>query len=319
MASQEHPEVITIPGDIEEEEEDDWPESGPVNLQEAKKYMDHINDVFDTMAEMLHSDNKDALPKCIRTFKKLIAKDWHSMTNANPEVVIRSIYNLACIYLHQHITKGGIDIVIPDEELPSGKDFVEKLLEKRWKQEELELITGIFDSACEAHSHLATVTANLSSLAKVTDQETLKLIMKSAVWPLIQMNVPEGFLDPIKDKEPQTSEQELAKKIKKMILPRHKSACFKHELKNGLMRILAVAVWLKLKRKYFSTGTAKEACELFQVRVKQLSRVLTGHKYLGGKKTSVQRGWGKKRKDASSADTAKGTWKSRDDKDELPK
>ena len=92
MASQEHPEVVTIPDDIEEEK-NDWPESGPVNLQEAKKYMDHINDVFDTMAEMLHSDNKDALPKCIRTFKKLIAKDWYSMTDADPEVVIRSIYD----------------------------------------------------------------------------------------------------------------------------------------------------------------------------------------------------------------------------------
>ena len=122
--------------------------------------------------------------------------------------------------------------------------------------------------------------------------------MKSAVWPLIQMNVPEGFLDPVKDKKPQTSEQELAEKVEKMILPRHKSACFKHELKNGPTRILAVAVWLKLKRKYFSTGTAKVACELFQVRVKQLSRVLTGHKYLGGKKTPVQKEWGKKRKDA---------------------
>ena len=268
MASQEHPEVITIPDNVEEEEEDDWPESGPVNLQEAKKYMDCINDVFDTMAEMLHSDNKDALPKCIRTFKKLIVKDWHSMTDANPEVVIRSIYDPACIYLHQHITQDGIDIVIPDEELPSGKVFVTKLLEKRQKQEGLELIVGIFNSACEAHSHLATVAANLSSLAKVTDWETLKLIMKGAVQPLIQMNVPEGLLDPIKDKEPQTLEQELAKEIENMILPRHKSACFKHKPKNGPMRILAAAVWLKLKRKYFSTGTAKEACELFQFRVR---------------------------------------------------
>ena len=233
MALQELPEVITILDDVEEEEEDDWPESGPVNLQEAKKYMDHINDVFDTMAEMLHSNNKDALPKCIRTFKKLIAKDWHSMTDADPEVVIRLIYDLTCIYLCQHVTKGGIDIMVPDEEPPSGKDFVRKLPEKRWKQEELELIIRIIDSACEAHSHLAMVTANLSSLAKVTDQETLKLIMKSAVWPLIQMNVPEGFLDPVKDKEPQTLEQELAEKIERMILPRHKSVCFKHELKNG--------------------------------------------------------------------------------------
>ena len=166
---------------FEEEEEDDWPESGPVNLQKAKAYTDHINDVFNTMVEMLHSDNKDTLPKCIRTFKKLIVKDWHSMTYANPKVVIRSIYDPACIYLHQHITKGGINIVVPDEEPPSGKDFIRKLPENRWKQEELELIIEIFNSTCEAHSHLAMVTANLSSLAKVTDWETLKLIMKSVV------------------------------------------------------------------------------------------------------------------------------------------
>ena len=124
MASQEPPEVITILDNVEEEEEDDWPESGPVNLQEAKAYMDCINDVFDAMAEMLHNNNKDTLPKCIRTLKKLIAKDWHSMTDADPEVVIRSIHNLTCIYLWQHITKGGIDIVFPDEEPPSGQDFV---------------------------------------------------------------------------------------------------------------------------------------------------------------------------------------------------
>ena len=46
--------------------------------------------------------------------------------------------------------------------------------------------------------------------------------------------------------------------------------------------ILAVAVWLKMSRKYFNEGTAKEACERFDVSAKQLSRVLTGRKYLGG-------------------------------------
>ena len=63
-------------------------------------------------------------------------------------------------------------------------------------------------------------------------------------------------------------------------------------------------------------GMAKEACELFQVREKQLSRVLTGHKYLGGKKTPVQKGKGKKRKDALPTDTVKGTKKNRDNRDE---
>ena len=66
------------------------------------------------------------------------------------------------------------------------------------------------------------------------------------------------------------------------------------------------------ERKYFPAGTVKEACKLFQVRAKQLSRVLMGHKYLGGKKTPAQRG--KKRKDAPPADITKGTKKSRDDR-----
>ena len=42
------------------------------------------------------------------------------------------------------------------------------------------------------------------------------------------------------------------------------------------------AVWLKMSKKYFNEGTTKEACECFDVQAKQLSRVLTGKKYLGG-------------------------------------
>ena len=88
MASKDPPKVITIPDDKEDkEEEEDWPESGPVNVNEAQKYINQINEIFDGMAEMLHSD-KDALPKCICNFHKLIMKHWHSMANADAEVVI---------------------------------------------------------------------------------------------------------------------------------------------------------------------------------------------------------------------------------------
>ena len=59
MASNKPPKVVTIPD--EEEEEEDWTETHPVNMAEAKHYTDHINDIFNTMADMLH-DNKDALP-----------------------------------------------------------------------------------------------------------------------------------------------------------------------------------------------------------------------------------------------------------------
>ena len=66
-----------------------------------------------------------------------------------------------------------------------------------------------------------------------------------------------------------------------MILPTSNAPCLAHEPKNGPTHVLAVAVWLKLNHKYFNEGTAKDACDQFKVRAKQLSRVLTGRKYLG--------------------------------------
>ena len=76
-----------------------------------------------------------------------------------------------------------------------------------------------------------------------------------------------------------------------MILPASNAPCLAHEPKNGPTCVLAVAVWLKLNRKYFNEGMAKEACNQFKVRAKQLSRVLTGRKYLGytGKETQGHR------------------------------
>ena len=81
-----------------------------------------------------------------------------------------------------------------------------------------------------------------------------------------------------------------------MILPTPNAPCLAHEPKNSPTHILVVVVWLKLNHKYFNEGTAKEACDRFEVRAKQLSRVLTGRKYLGG--TQV-----KKRKATETATT----------------
>ena len=91
------------------------------------------------------------------------------MATTDANIIIKLIYDPACIYLHQHVSKGGVDVVIPEEEPLAWRDFLWKLPEKRCKLEEIKLIIGIFDHACEAHSHLATAATNFSSLAKVMD------------------------------------------------------------------------------------------------------------------------------------------------------
>ena len=47
-------------------------------------------------------------------------------------------------------------------------------------------------------------------------------------------------------------------------------------------QLLAAAVWLNLKHKFFNGGMAKEACTTFEVQAKQLSKLLLGKVYLGG-------------------------------------
>ena len=89
-------------------------------------------------------------------------------------------------------------------------------------------------------------------------------------------------MNPVEDKKAKMTEEEKMEKVRKTVLPIPNAPCLAHEPQNSLTCILTAAVWLKMSKKYFNEGTAKEVCEHFDVQAKQLSRVLTGKKYLGG-------------------------------------
>ena len=134
----------------------------------------------------------------------------------------------------------------------------------------MAFIVDIFSHVAQAHQHLSEVCANVAALAKITDKTTLMSVINGAVWPLVQLNIPEVFLNPIEDKKALTSEEEKKEKVKKTVLPIPDATCLKHERRNGPTRILTVALWLKMSQKYFNEGTAREACKQFNVRAKQL-------------------------------------------------
>ena len=268
--------------ELVEEEEEEWPEAGAQNVAEAEQYQDKINNIFDHLSILIHQDTKTALSQTIQNFKKVITKQWDSMGAADTDVVLRTIKDPTALYLRQHLMAGGIEVVDPPEEIPSGEEFLRQLPERARQAEETAFIVDIFNHAGQAHQHLSEVCVNVAALAKIIDKTTLMTVINGAVRPLVQLNVPEGFLNPIEDKKAPTSEEEKKEKVKKTVLPVPNATCLKHEPQNGPTRILTAAVWLKLSRKYFNKGMAKEACKWFLVRAKQLSRVLTGRKYLGG-------------------------------------
>ena len=202
---------------------------------------------------------------------------------------------------HPQINKGSNNVILeaafdgqghqgggPPEELPSGQEFLRQLPEWARQAEEMAFIVNIFSHAAQAHEHLSEVCVNIAALAKITDKTTLMSVINGAIQPLVQLNIPEGFLNPMEDKKSKTTEEEKRDKVRKMVLPIPDATCLKPEPRNSLTCILTAVVWLKMSRKYFNEGTVKEACELFNVRAKQLSRaitairVLTGKKYLSG-------------------------------------
>ena len=95
------------------EEEEEWPEVGAQNPEEAEQYTEKINNVFDHLSTLIHQDTKSALGQTIQNFKKIVVRQWAAMGDANVDVVLKTIRDPTAVYLQQHLTGRGIEVVDP--------------------------------------------------------------------------------------------------------------------------------------------------------------------------------------------------------------
>ena len=197
-------EIIKVPDD----DPDDFPNSGPQNPVEAQSYRDKIETIMDTFSDLLADNCKDALRLTITSLKKLMVKHWQQMAEADVEVVLKSIHDPSCVYLCQHLTMEGVDMMEPATEVPEGWTFLRQLPEKVWKTEVQELIVMCFNHLLEVHAHMLSFVANMSSLAKIANPETFDMVMKAAARLMIQINVPEHYLSLVQDAPPKTTAEE---------------------------------------------------------------------------------------------------------------
>ena len=102
------------------------------------------------------------------------------MAKADVDVVLQSIHDSSCVYLHQHLTTEGVNVVQPATDIPEGWTFLSQLPEKVWKMEVWELIVSCFNHLLKAHAHMSSFVANISLLAKITNPETFNMVMKAA-------------------------------------------------------------------------------------------------------------------------------------------
>ena len=189
MAAKDDPVVELI-----EEEEEEWPEVGAQNPEEAEQYTERINNVFDHLSELIHQDTKMALGQTIQNFKKIVVRQWAAMGDADVDVILKTIKDPTAVYLRQHLTSGGVEVVDPPEEVPTGQEFLWQLPERARRAKEKAFIIDIFNHAAQAHRHLSEVCANVSALAKVTDKATLLSVINGAVCTCLYSSTsPRGF------------------------------------------------------------------------------------------------------------------------------
>ena len=72
-------------------------------------------------------------------------------------------------------------------------------------------------------------------------------------------------------------------KLRQTLLPQERNAALRKEPRNNTTRLLAALVYLKLKKRYLNEGTWADMAEKCDVKPKALSKLISGHKYLGGK------------------------------------
>ena len=185
------------------------------------------------------------------------------MAEANVDVVLKSIHDPSCVYLHQHLTTEGVDVLELATDVPEGWTFLRQLPKKVWKMEVWELIMTCFNHLSEAHTHMSSFMANISSLAKIANPETFNMVMKAAAQLMIQINIPEHYLSLVQDPPSKTTAEECLSWLEKVLLPWPSSLT--QEPWYRPTRLLAAAVWLHLKCKFFNGGTTKEACTVFEV------------------------------------------------------
>ena len=91
---------------------------------------------------------------------------------------------------------------------------------KKLSQPAINNIISLFDQLSEAHAHMATAAANLSLIDKIFNTETFYMILRVSIRAMVQLTIPECFLDPIWDPDTDTLRDTMMHKIEWDLLPK---------------------------------------------------------------------------------------------------
>ena len=151
-------------------------------------------------------------------------------------------------------------------------------------------ISDIFFKLAEAHKAYSEAAQGLAELASSVTPEQYTMFLVASAMPMIQVVVPGQLMGPLSPPQIHQTKTltaighaELIKYMKSRILPDPYSSELSEASENSATRVLAAAVFLKIEKLYFDDITSRmDASRLFNCKVSQLTKAITGIEYKSG-------------------------------------
>ena len=194
---------------------------GHMNMKEAEDYTQQLEEIFNKFKMEIKNDNGDALAHTISTLKDHTAKLTPAMGEVDTQAVLQCFSEPTCITLRESLGPKWVQEIDPEADISSGEDVLNQILKEKIKPAIQGHCVMLFDNTSMATGYMSAACANLSSLAKITDEATFRVILAMSVRPLVQLNIPPGILNPLEDKKIEAGREKKMAQVKKALLPSH--------------------------------------------------------------------------------------------------
>ena len=267
----------------------------------TQKFLDYIaqalNNFDDEVFSFAGKQREIAYHNFATYYKDALTAIWPKAADASIETVLTSITDKQLQELKRMARLLKPDqpqlTVVTEKRTVPALDNILGAMTSHLPQQDLpstevcELISTIFSDLSTAHGFQAKAARGIADLATLITPEQMTLILAAAVPPTIQLVLPPNTTSPLSTPPPppttvatEAGQKDVINYCKKNILP--DPVCF-HCEKKAPTRVLAVAIFCTLERKYFDEKTPQaEIASLFQITTAQLTKAITGVDYESG-------------------------------------
>ena len=208
------------------------------------------------------------------------------MKEASATDVLKSIKDPTCLMLHKgsEQVEQLLEEIIPDKEIPSRQSVVGGAVKAgNLTSEKRDLITELFEVMEVAYDHEARACSCLVRLSKTLNAQQLQVMLQASIRPLITLKVLPKYMEQIvTQQETKSHHENKTEKFMLMVTPDMTSHHIKKEKANNPTCLLVATFAFKMINKFRGGTMQRIMQEIYEVKAKQLSTCITGHKYLRG-------------------------------------